>query len=62
MGFLSNETGEVIEGILGAKAACHRAYACLIRRMTLLLGGRLSEHLPEPVSYVSGKHATAVCG
>ncbi|GDY62706.1 hypothetical protein SAV14893_020990 [Streptomyces avermitilis] len=39
MGFLSNETGEVIEGILGVKAACHRADACLIWRMTLLLGG-----------------------
>jgi hypothetical protein len=39
MGFLSNETGEVIGGILGAKAVCHRADACLIWRMRLLLGG-----------------------
>ncbi len=39
MGFLSNETGEVIGGILGAEAVCHRADACLIWRMTPLLSG-----------------------
>ncbi len=36
MGFLSNETGEVIGGILGGQAACHRADARLIWRMTPL--------------------------
>ncbi|GFN07199.1 hypothetical protein Smic_57550 [Streptomyces microflavus] len=39
MGFLSNETGEVIGGILGAIAACQRVDAGLIWRMTPLLSG-----------------------
>lgn len=39
MRFLSNETGEVIGGILGAMAACQRADAGLIWRMTPLLSG-----------------------
>jgi len=38
-GARSNETGEVIGGILGAEAACHRADAGLIWRMSSLLSG-----------------------
>src|SRR5262245_47160091 len=47
MGFLSTETGEVIGGILGAEAVCHRADTCLIWRMTPLLGGCRSDLLPK---------------
>ncbi|GGZ58282.1 hypothetical protein GCM10010371_17250 [Streptomyces subrutilus] len=49
MGFLSNETDEVLRevlrGILGARTACHRVNPRLIRTMTPLLSGKATECL-----------------
>ncbi|GLV95926.1 hypothetical protein Slala04_73790 [Streptomyces lavendulae subsp. lavendulae] len=49
MGFLSNETDEVLRevlrGILGAQTACHRVNPRLIWTMTPLLSGKAADCL-----------------